>query len=282
MEQLGKHLHGIFVKILNDLIEKIPDMISAVVLLLVFAGVAFVIRRIFRGALRRVHMDPTVAILVTRLAYYLVLAIGVIEALSQLNMNFATLGIGVGAFGFAVGFALRDILSNFLSGILILWTRHFTAGDQIRIKEYEGTVESIEMRGTILRTYDGRRVTIPNSEVYTNAVINNTVYAFRRSNVFVGVSYDADLAEVEKLILTALKDVPDVAQSPAPDVLVKELGGYSIQLEVRVWTPAEQIEVLTVNSAATRAIKEALQTAGVQMPLPTQSIILHDPEQKPR
>ena len=142
MEQLGKQLHGIFVKILNDLVKKIPDMISAVVLLLVFVGVAFAIRHTFRSALRRVRMDPTVAVLVTRLAYYLVVAIGVIEALSQLNVNLSTLGIGVGAFGFALGFALRDILSNFMSGILILWTRHFAAGDQIRINEHEGTLWS--------------------------------------------------------------------------------------------------------------------------------------------
>lgn len=281
MKQLGKHLHGTFVKILDDLIGKIPDVISAVVLLLVFVVTALLIRRTLRTALRRVHMDSTVAALITRLTYYLLLAIGMIEALSQLNVNLATLGIGVGAFGFAVGFALRDILSNFLSGILILWTRHFTTGDQIRIKEYEGTVEAIEMRGTILRTYDGRRVTIPNSEVYTNAVTNNTIYTLRRSSVFVGVGYGTDLVKAESAIRAALKNVPDVAEEPTPDVLVKDLGGYSIQLEVRIWTPAQQIEMLTVNSEATKAIREALQTAGLSLPFPTQVIILQEPEPKP-
>jgi small-conductance mechanosensitive channel len=193
-------------------------------------------------------------------------------------MNLSALGLGVGAFGFAMGFALRDILSNFLSGILILGTRHFSVGDQIRIKEYEGTVEAIEMRGTILKTYDGRRVTIPNSEVYTNAVINNTIYTMRRSSIFVGVSYDSDLEMVKELILTALKTVPNVAQQPQPDVLVKELGNYSIQLEIRIWTSAQQIDVLTVNSTATKAIKEALRAGGVQIPFPTQIIIIHDSE----
>lgn len=278
MKSLQARLEAVFVKMLDDLIKKIPDIIVSLMLLVIFVLAALLIRHVVQGSLRRMRVERNVQTLVSRLVYYLVLAIGLVQVLSQLSVNLAALGIGVGMFGFAVGFALKDILSNFLSGILILWTHHFSAGDQIRIRDYEGTVEAIEIRGTILRTYDGRQVTIPNSDVYTNAVINNTYHRNRRSSIFASVAYDTDFANAEKVIRAALAGVPDVAVDPSPDVLVSELGGYAIRLEIRIWTPAPQIEMLTVNSEAAKAIKQAFDAAGIELPYPTQTILLRESE----
>jgi small-conductance mechanosensitive channel len=276
LDYLGTRLKKVFLEMLDNLVAKIPDLIAALLLFAVFMLAAMLVRRMVRSALRRVRVESNVAAMITRLSYYAVLLVGIIEALSQLNVNLAALGIGVGMLGFALGFALKDILSNFLAGVLILWTRHFTAGDQIRIQDYEGTVEAVEMRGTIIRTYDGRRVTIPNSTVYTNAVINNTVQMHRRSSVLVSVGYETDMSRARSLIIEALKSTDGVLDDPPPDTLVKRIDRYAIEIEIRFWTPAQQLDVLTLSSDATEAIHKALKDAGVHTPYPTQVVLLEE------
>lgn len=270
---LGQRLQSAFKAMLISLVKKVPDVVAALVLFAIFFAIALIMRRVVRAALRRAHIHQNVVVLISRLVYYAVLTIGFVEALGQTGINLTALAAGIGVAGFALGFALKDILSNFLSGILILWTRHFSVGDQIRIQDFEGTVEAIELRGTILRTYDGRRVTIPNSTVYTNAVVNNTAYTQRRSSIFLTVGYDVDLEKTEDLIRSALKAVPQVLEEPRPDVLVKELGDYSVQLEIRIWTPATQLELLTVNSQAVRAVKDSLESSGIVVATPMQIVV---------
>lgn len=274
---IGQRLQNTFKAMLISLIKRIPDVAAALVLLAIFFVIALVMRRVVRAALRRAHVHQNVVVLISRLVYYAILTVGAVEALGQIGINLTALAAGIGVAGFALGFALKDILSNFLSGMLILWTRHFSVGDQIRIKEFEGTVEAIELRGTILRTYDGRRVTIPNSTVYTNAVVNNTAYTQRRSSIFLTVGYDVDLQKAEELIRSGLKTVTQVLQEPRPDVLIKELGDYSVQLEVRIWTPAAQLELLTVNSQAVRAVKDSLESGGVVAATPMQVVVESQP-----
>jgi small conductance mechanosensitive channel len=119
----------------------------------------------------------------------------------------ATLGIG----SIAVGFAFKDILQNWIAGLLILLRRPFRRGDQIVINNYEGTVEHIEARATILKTYDGRRVIIPNSDVYTRAMIVNTAFPKRRSEYEVGIGDDIETAR--RVILEALQSVEGVERA---------------------------------------------------------------------
>src|ERR687890_217353 len=111
----------------------------------------------------------------------------------------ATLGIG----SIAVGFAFKDILQNWIAGLLILLRRPFQRGDQIVINNYEGTVEHIEARATILKTYDGRRVIIPNSDVFTRSMIVNTAFPKRRSEYDVGIGFSDDIDTARRVILDA-------------------------------------------------------------------------------
>lgn len=273
LSDLGQRLQIAFVEMLASLVKKIPSLVASIVLLLIFFIFALVAKRAVRIALQRARVHSNVVTLVSRLVYYVLLAIGSIQALHQLGVNLAALATGLGIAGFALGFALKDILSNFLSGILILWTRYFVVGDQIRIQDFEGTVEAIELRGTILRTYDGRKVTIPNSTVYTSAVVNNTAHKIRRSSIFVTLGYGVDLAKGEELIRKALKGVAEVLDYPPPDVLAGELGDYSVRLEVRLWTQAQQQAMLDVNSAAVKAIKYELESNEISVATPMQIVV---------
>jgi small conductance mechanosensitive channel len=269
MSSLWHHLRAVLLGVPDGLIQRLPDLLAAIALVAVFWVTAWLVRRALWAALRRSALDVNVSRMLTRVVYSLIVLVGVLNALSQLRVNLAALGIGLGLLSFGIGFALKDILSNFLAGLLILWTRPFVNGDQIRVRDFEGTVEAIEMRGTILRTYDGRRVIIPNADVYTNPVTNNTFYLLRRSSVSVSVAYDTDLPRAEQVMRQALRAVPEVSDEPAPDILVRALGSYALELEVRIWTPTRQLEVLQANSAATKAIRDALAENHIEMPLPT-------------
>ena len=186
---------------------------------------------------------------------------------------FGALGIG----SVAIGFAFKDILQNLLSGMLILLTRPFRIGDQIVSGAHEGTVDDIAVRATTLRTYDNRRVVIPNSELYTNRVTVNTAYPSRRLSVVVGIGYGDDIEQARRIVLDTVADLPGVIGDPAPAVLVTALSDFTVDLEVRFWiSPPARREALEVQDQVLSAIKPALIGAGIDLPLPTQQVLLHD------
>jgi small conductance mechanosensitive channel len=184
----------------------------------------------------------------------------------------STLGIG----SIAVGFAFKDILQNWLAGLLILIRQPFTTGDQIVVGGFEGTVQHIEARATLIKTYDGRLVVIPNADVYSKAVIVNTAFEKRRSEYAFGIGYGDDIGRATQVILDALATVDGVEKDPAPDVLPWELGSSSVEIKVRWWTDSRRSNVVTVRARVVGALKTALGEAGIDLPFPTQTILLHD------
>jgi small-conductance mechanosensitive channel len=183
------------------------------------------------------------------------------------------LGIGSVAFGFA----FRDVLQNYLAGILLLLTQPFRIGDQIRFEDYEGTVEDIQTRATFLRTYDGRRVVIPNAELFTHTVTVNTAFPTRRIEYDVGIGYGDDVDRAKALILDVLRELQDAMDDPAPDVLTHELSASSVVLRVRWWIrpPARQ-DALDARDHVIAAIKKKLIENGIDLPFPTQHVLFHD------
>jgi small conductance mechanosensitive channel len=184
----------------------------------------------------------------------------------------ATLGIG----SVAIGFAFKDILQNWFAGLLILVRQPFRRGDQIVVDKYEGTVEHIEARATLIKTYDGRRVVIPNSDVYTRSVIVNTAYPKRRSQYDVGIGYGDHLERAREVILRALADLPHVEAEPAPEAIPWELDGSSVNIRVRWWTKSIRREVVASRGEVITALKKALVEEGIDLPFPTRVILFHD------
>lgn len=184
----------------------------------------------------------------------------------------AFLGLG----SVAVGFAFKDIFQNFMAGLLILFRRPFRLGDQIRSGELEGTVEDINLRATIIKTYDGERVIIPNSDVYSRPVLVRTAYGIRRSRFVVGIGYGDDVHEAKQAILAGLEDLPGVLEEPAPWLRTVELAPSSVNLEVFYWTKAQQHEVLRVSDAVATTIKYALDEAGIDMPFPVRRVLMEE------
>jgi small-conductance mechanosensitive channel len=184
----------------------------------------------------------------------------------------ATLGIG----SIAIGFAFKDILQNWIAGLLILWRQPFRRGDQIIINNYEGTVEHIEARATILKTYDGRRVLIPNSDAYTRSMIINTAYPTRRSEYDVGIGFGDDIEKARRVILDALRDMEGVEHEPPPEAIPWELDSSSVNLKVRWWTRSQRSSVVAARGRVIAAIKRALNEASIDIPFPTRVVLFHD------
>jgi small conductance mechanosensitive channel len=183
-------------------------------------------------------------------------------------------GLGVGSV--AVGFAFKDILQNWLAGLLLLVRQPFQVGDQVVIMGFEGTVERIERRSTDLMTYDGRRVLIPNSDVYSSAVVINTASPKRRSEYDLGIGFGDDIRYACEVVLAALSGLDGVEAEPAPAVLPWSIDPSQVTLKVWWWTRSAQIDVVQTRARIIAAIKRALDAAGIDMPFETVVQLWHD------
>lgn len=175
------------------------------------------------------------SVLLSRLAYVAILILGVLVTVTIVLPGFmpASLVSALGVGGIAIGFAFKGIFQNFLAGILLLFTEPFRIGDQIKYKDFEGTVEDIQTRATTIKTYDGRRVIIPNAELFTNAVTVNTAYDKRRLQYDVGIGYGDDIARARELMLEAMREVDGVLSDPGPEALVMDLAESSVNIRAR-------------------------------------------------
>ena len=246
----------------------VPRALAALAVLALFWLLAATVRALLRLLFRRVISDLTVENLLKQLAYYAVWAIGILVAADVLGFEPGTVVAGLGLTGLALGFALKDIISNFVSGIIILGLRPFEIGDEIVVGPTEGTVQRIELRATEIRTYDGRVVLVPNAELFTSRVTNNTAAPVRRAAVEVPVGYGTDLKTAEDALLRAAKTVAAVLDAPEPSVRLRELGPADVLMELRFWTDSRRADLLATTSSVRRAVVQAFRETGIALPEP--------------
>jgi small-conductance mechanosensitive channel len=222
--------------------------------------------------IERARFDSNRRHLVRAVVYHGTWAIGLLAALSTLGLNSASMAATIGISGIVLGFGFKDILSHLFAGFMLLLGSQFHVGDQIVVKEFEGTVERIELRALYLRTYDNRLVIIPNGDVFTSAVISNTDCAFRRREFIIRVSYQDNLELALAIALAAVTDIEGVAEEPAPDILVDELSATTINLKVRFYTHSQRADYLRVGSQCMAKVKEVFQANNRWMPTDTQTV----------
>lgn len=262
---------------INGFLGLLPNLVIALVILVLF----YFLAKVVRNLIRRTTADresANLGLVLGRLSQWFVVFLGILVALAIVAPSvkpvdiLSTLGVG----GVAIGFAFRDILQNFLAGLLILLRQPFRVHDQIVVNGYEGTVEEIETRATMIKTYDGKRVVIPNGDIYTSAVTVNTAYGTRRSQYDVGIGYGDDIEEAKAIILDATQGVDGVVVEPAPDIQTVDLAASTVNLRIRWWTDDRQASVVDVRDRVISAIKKALDSAGIDMPFDTQVVLWHD------
>jgi small-conductance mechanosensitive channel len=227
------------------------------ILILVYIG-ARIARRLLLRAFKSTGFDPHLETLLSQLVFYGIIALGVIWVLGGFGLSVVLLSV-------IVGFALKDLIQNFASGLLIMGTRPFHAGDWILVNGNEGIVAEVGWRGTFIDTFDGRRVIVPNSEIISHTVTNNSLRTQLRTTIKLSVAFQNDFARVETTILDALDGIDGISPSPAPSVQIEAINGAAMNLNVYIWIFEPQNRQTRVVSDALSAIKDAL--AGEQMEL---------------
>ena len=269
---------------LHSFLERVPYIVVALIVFGGFWAVGVSVRSVTQRAVAGRQRARSLGLVLGRVAQGLIVFLGMMVALVIVVPTFQPgdlaqiLGIGSVAFGFA----FRDILQNFLAGILLLLSEPFRIGDQIVVGAYEGTVEDIQTRATFLRTYDGRRIVIPNSNLFTQSVTVNTAFERRRLEYEVRVSADNDIAHASQVLLDAVSAAQTNLEDAAPDVLVVNLDG-GVTLRARWWVrPASQKDRLAARSQVLTSIQNALRDQEIIMPVATQQVVLRqDDSQSP-
>ncbi|MDQ3058891.1 MAG: mechanosensitive ion channel family protein [Pseudomonadota bacterium] len=260
-------------------VRRLPYLMLALLVFGAFYAAAVLVRASIRTLVAHAHGRRNLGLVVGRLSYGAIIFVGLLVALVIAIPGFTPgqLANILGLSSVAIGFAFRDILQNFLAGILLLASEPFRIGDQIVINEFEGTVEDIQTRATFLMTYDGRRVVIPNANLFTNSVTVNTAHPRRRLEYDFGLGYGDDIANAKRILLDVARATPGVLEEPAPDALVVRLADSSINVRLRWWVqPPRQFDALVSQDLVLEKAAIALHAAGIDIPFPTQQILFHD------
>lgn len=267
---------------LNDLVASavkgIPAFIAAIVILFLTKFVADFIYKLVHKIAKKTIKSSSLQLLLAKTSSILVWVAGILFA-AVVAFPGLTLGDIIATLGLssvAIGFAFQDIFKNFLAGILLLAQEPFQINDQIIVGDYEGTVEAINVRTTQIRTYQGERILLPNSTVFTSAVQVRTAFNYRRTDLGVGVDYNTDLPRAKNILLRTVYNLEEILESPEPEVDLVAFGGSSIDLVVRYWTSPTQAKVRRVQSKAIIAIKEAFDAADINIPYPIRTVYHYD------
>lgn len=270
-------------EILVGFFERIPHFVASVIVVLIFWFLSIIFKKIVHKLLGSRSRHQNLVKVFQRVGGALIIFIGFMIAMVIAVPGFTPAKL-IGALGIgsvAIGFAFKDIFQNLLSGILLLLSEPFRIGDQIVSGEYEGTVEDIKIRATTIRTYDGRQVVIPNSDLYTSALTVNTAYKQRRLQVAVGIGYEDDIETAKAEILRALDKADSVSTKAQPSVIATGFGGSSIDLTVRwfIEDGTQANKVASIHQVIVE-IKKALDAADINIPFPIRTIDLSDPSVK--
>lgn len=257
-----------FARLAESAIVVVPRAIAAFLVVAAFGLLATGIRWLLRVLFRHVVNDLTLENLVKQLAYYAVWGLGILVAVDALGFRPQTVVTGLGLTSLALGFALKDIISNFVSGLLILALRPFQIGDQIVMEGVEGSVERIRLRATEIRTYGGRLVLVPNAELFTSRLTNNTASPVRRGRVRLFLGYDADLRRAMEVVREAAAGADGVLPEPPAAVRIADLGQDDLVLEARFWTDSRRSDFVATRAAVREAVVEAMRRSGIPLPDP--------------
>jgi small conductance mechanosensitive channel len=244
--------------------QRVPYMALALAVFVAFYVVGVIARKLAARFTLRTQRHHTVGIVLGRVGQGTIVLLGLLIALVIAIPGF-TPGQLVSVLGLssvAIGFAFRDILQNFLAGILLLWSEPFRIGDQIRSGDFEGTVQNIETRATFITTYDGRRIVMPNSTLFVNPVTVNTANEKRRLEYDIKVAKQTDVARTKQLLLRAIDGLPHVLRDPAADVLLIGFTDSDATLRLRWWImPPNHFELQRGLDTVLGRVREAMQAA---------------------
>jgi small conductance mechanosensitive channel len=241
---------------------------------LLIVGIGHWISNLLTGGLRRAmdraEIDPTLTRFLASLSYVVLIVIVVLTALGAIGIPTTNFLAVLGAAGLGVGLALKDSLSNFAAGIMLVIFRPFRAGDYIEAAGIGGTAQTVGIFNTVIKTPDNRVITVPNGMIYGNVITNYSAEDERRIDLTIGISYDDDISRAKKLISEVLERDERVLKEPEAVLLLMELGDSSVNIAVRPWV--KRADYWVARSDLLQKIKQALEGNGMSIPYPQRDL----------
>lgn len=259
----------------RDLTRLLPLVLVAFVVVAVFVLFAFAARRLTESLVKSRIENLLLKQVIGRVVAITVVIVGCFLALRVSGLTYiaATLLGGTSLVGLAIGFAFRDIAENYLASILLSMNQPFRVGDLIEVGGTQGFVRKLTTRGTILNTFEGNQVQLPNSLVFKEKITNYTASPMSRADFAVGIGFDDSVSEAQEILVSILRDHEAVAADPSPSVVVETLGAATVNLRVYFWIDQTQHSILKVKSAVIRRAKQTLTEARITMPDEAREIV---------
>jgi len=277
-ELVYKAINGSIRSLVGGFAARLPYIVAALIVLLIFWILSKFIRWAFLSTTRRTRMDTQLRILISRLIGVFMIVIGIFTALTLVieSFDFGQVIAGLGFTSFVVGFATKDILNNFLSGILILWQRPFNLGDYLFVGGNQGKVEHIGVRATMLRKDDGEAVLIPNGEMYSSPLTIRGAGKKRRMNLKFTLGFDTDIEKAKAAVLETLAKTGGVVADPKPNVYLTDFTSDGAVVTVQFWIDTNENKPLKIFDRAAIAILKAYNEAGLEIYPPGSMIIQNE------
>jgi len=257
-------------------IDNGPNFILQTLLFLLivflFRKVANVVERLVRRALgaSKVQLSLLLQRMITSTAGNAVFIVGILIGLSQLGISLGPLLAGLGIAGFVIGFALQDSLSNFASGMMILFYRPFDVGDVVEVGGVFGKVSAMSLVNTTVLTLDNQTIVMPNNMIWGGVIKNLNEQRHRRVDLTFGVSYSDDIPKVEKILHEIIDAHDKVLAEPEPTIRLHELGDSSVNFVVRPWVESE--DYWNVYWDVMREVKMRFDAEGISIPFPQRDV----------
>ena len=256
----------VFAHMRVNALAALDGIILGIIVFLIFVLAAMIGRRFIALTAPRVRADTGAVLLLSRVYYYGILIFGLLTALPLTGLQINALLAGLGLTGFALGFALKDVLSNLVSGVMLLIYRPFNIGDQIIMGNFEGTIDTIRMRDTVLRSYDGRLIVIPNTKLITEVVINNRRARLTREAVEVALNGDVGATGAAREILVRALEAHEALKGRVePNVSFERMPDGAARLKGYYWHDPRRADRVTVKEEVARTVERAFAAAGIQI-----------------
>lgn len=242
----------LLIQVLKDywqyFIHKLPVLLLAIIVLIIFFVISYVGRKVSLEIVGKLKDKGKIeiTIVVGRIFRALILVMGLVVAMGVYGIKLSALLTSLGLIGFALSFVLRDYIKDFLAGLIILTQRPFAISDEIKIGDYEGVVKAIEMRFTVIKTYDSKRVIISNSDVLKKAVVINTAHSRRRIDLeisFKELKSDEKLEDLIKEIRSAVRKTKGVEANSDIEMFFEGIDDGKMKLKLSFWTRPEKEEI---------------------------------------
>ena len=260
---------------LEALVVMLPNLVGALVVVLVFVALARWADKLAVRLVGRVSSNDAIAGLLGKITDVLTRVVGIFAALTMVNLDktVTSLLAGVGVIGLALGFAFQDIAANFMSGVFMAVKRPFSPGDLVEVAGKLARVQAVELRATIVQTLDGVWIQVPNKDVFQNPIVNYTKTESRRMDLVVGIAYGDDLEEARKVAIDAVSDLPGRDEEHDIELFFDAFGDSSINFTLRVWLlDSSQKAYLHARYEAIIAVKKAFDGAEITIPFPIRTL----------